>query len=71
MRWPTPLVARVQRCQNRDDCVQAGRDVNDCDANLHRVSVNLAGDGHDPGLALHNEVVARAVGPTVPADRSH
>ena len=82
IRWPTPYAGEPvalppgERRQDPDRRVEPGRDVGDRDADLRRdaaVRVGLAGDRHQAGLGLEQEVVAGAAderaGRAVAADR--
>ncbi len=54
---------RVDQCRfDRGDRIDAGKDIGDRDACLHRLPVRLAGDRHEAGHALDNIVVARESG---------
>ena len=68
-----PPLALVQRRDDRERRPDAGADVDQRDADPHRVPVGLAGDAHDPRRRLHQRVVARLGGerPVAPegADR--
>ena len=68
-----PPLALVQRGDDRERRPDAGADVDQRDADPHRVPVGLAGDAHDPRRRLHQRVVARLGGerPAAPegADR--
>ncbi len=55
-------LARDQRRLDRDDAVEAGEEVADRDAGALRRPVRLAGDVHEAGHALHQVVVAGALG---------
>jgi hypothetical protein len=61
--WPAPgRGPLVQRGQDRRDRVDAGEDVGDRDAGFLRLAVGLAGDRHQAGHALDDEIVAGAMG---------
>ena len=69
-------LAPGERGEDPDGRVEPGRDVGDRDADLRRVTavgVGRAGDRHQPGLGLEQEVVARPAderpGRAVAADR--
>ena len=55
-------VAAAERGEDRDGRVQAREHVDDRDADLRRRPVGLAGDAHQPGLGLDDEVVAGPAG---------
>ena len=63
---PAPgLVPLVERGQHADGGVQPGHDVEHRDAGAERLAVGVAGQAHQPGDRLHDQVVAgqrRALG---------
>jgi hypothetical protein len=51
----------VEAGEDRDRGVEAGEDVGDGDADLHRFAVGRAGDAHQAAHRLHQQVVAGLV----------
>ena len=60
---PCPVVlARKQAGQQADDAGDAAHAVDQRDADARRRAVGIAGQFHQSGLGLHQEIVARPVG---------
>ena len=60
-------IPRGEACEDRDRGLEPGDDVDDRDADLRRpatVLIARAGDRHEAGCCLDDEVVARALGVT-------
>ncbi len=54
-------LAREQRGEDRLDGIRAGCEVDEGDAEPHRIAVGLARDRHEAGLGLHHEVIAGTI----------
>ena len=71
--WPRPVSSRWWSAdKDADRPVQSGHHVEHRDAGPERRTVGIAGEAHQPGHGLHDQVVAgqpRALGGAEPADR--
>ncbi|MNI10029.1 hypothetical protein D3C73_631210 [compost metagenome] len=51
-----------QRALNGGDGIDAGKNVGDCDAGLHRLTIRFTGNRHEAGHALNDVIVAGEAG---------
>ena len=52
----------MQGGQNGGGGIDAGKNIRHCDADFLRLTARFAGNAHQPGHALDNEIIARTVG---------